>query len=342
MARYVPHLRWKRGERNALADLTPDGKADVVPFFLLGADQFKPKKATKSKPAVPASVVIAQDVATAWGAGPFYFDASRIADVAGKPHRIESIAAECRNLGLQMMPAAGFGISASYSAAVQNIVTTDGRGVALRVDLQEMTSLSSSAASWPFPAQETDLIVDFGDQAATVAALGTALTTAFASLHNGSLWRSVTTVGTSMPENFTGLSQGAHTILRHEKAIWNQLAGSGLPYALDYGDYATVTTAAPPPGIAWGYPISVRYTLTDQFLICRGVRTKGIGSVDMDVQLSGHAKAIRSHPNRGALPNCWADQEIDAIATGRGPQGLEHWVRIGVNRHIEKARSDLP
>lgn len=342
MARYIPQLRWKRGERNALFNLSPLGKTNVSPLFLLGTDQFKPKKATALKQPVPASVVIAQDVATCWGSTPFYFDASSIADVSGYPHRFEAIATECRNLGLQMIPATRLGVSKSYLAAVQSIAAIDSRGISLRIDLQEMTSLSTWVAGWPFQMQETDLLIDFGDQAGTIATLGDALNIAFRSLHGGSNWRSVTTVGTSMPANFTGMRQGAHTIKRHEKFIWEQLVAFGLPYALDYGDYATVTTAAPPPGIAWGYPISVRYTLTDSFLVCRGVRTKGFGARDQGDQLKDHAKVIVATPNRGALAHCWGDQEIDAIAIGKSPQGLEHWVHISVNRHIEKIRSILP
>ena len=340
--RYVPNLRWKRGEKAALKHLSTNGHTDVQPLFLLGADQFKAKKATKNNPALPAPRVVAEDIAAYWGTDPFFLDASSLSSTGLPQHRLSDIAAECRNLGLSLIPCADLGMSSSYAAAISAIVHVDGRGVGLRIDLQELTSMPSWIGSWVFPLAETDLIVNFGDQAQQVHSLGNILISAFQSIASG--WRSVTMVGTSMPENFVGLSAGTHLLPRFEKHIWDMLNSAPLPYRLDFGDYATVSLAPPPPGIAWGYPISVRYTLPNETLICRGVRTKGVGAQDMDVQLLGHAKTISNYgPARGSLPHCWADQEIDDIANGNtNPGNLEHWVRIGVNRHIELVRSMLP
>lgn len=340
--RYIPNLRWKRGERNALSNLSAAGKQNVSPLLLIGSDQFKDKKATKNTAEIPASVAIAQDISQVWGPTPFFLDASPIPDVPGGSHRLVEIANRCAALGLEVIPATSLGVSVSYQQAVQTVRAQQNCGAALRIDLQEMSSMAAWISAWPIPAQETDLLIDFGDQAAQVATLGGAVNIAFQNLHLGNQWRTVTAVGTSMPPNFTGFGQGLHILPRYEKQLWQQLVGFGLPYQLDYGDYATVSTASPPPGIAWGYPISVKYTLQDSFLICRGVRTKGVGAADPGVQLTGHAQSIVAYHARGALAHCWADKEIDAISTGKSPAGLEHWVRIGVNRHIELVRATLP
>ena len=98
----------------------------------------------------------------------------------------------------------------------------------------------------------------------------------------------------------------------------------------------------PPAGIKWGFPINVRYTLPQDFLICRGVSTTGYGGVDMDKQLVGHAKDIVSYSGRHRI-SCWGDGEIDNIASGKTSQGnLETWVQISVNRHIELTRQQIP
>jgi len=64
--RYVPNLRWKRGEKNALRDLSVAGRENVLPLFLIGSDQFKPKKATTKKAEVPAPLVFAQEIFNCW------------------------------------------------------------------------------------------------------------------------------------------------------------------------------------------------------------------------------------------------------------------------------------
>jgi hypothetical protein len=195
----------------------------------------------------------------------------------------------------------------------------------------------------PFPLSDVDLIADFSSDIGTVAALGPALDTAFATLHAGTTWRSVTVAGTSMPDNFTGVTAGTYSIPRREFSLWQHLSGVGLPYELDYGDYATVPVNAPPSNIRWGFPINVKYTREADFLICRGVGTTGFGGVDMDVQLLGHAQTIVGAPNRAPLAHCWADGQIDQIAAGSiGPGNLESWVRLSVNRHIERVRASLP
>lgn len=342
--RYVPNLRWKRGERNALSDLSAAGKVNVLPLFLLGSDQFKSKKATATTAEIPAPKLFAEELSKCWGNAAFYLDASPIAALVGHPHKFIEIAAECRHKNLTLIPAIRLGATQGYLDAIQIIAAQDGRGASLRVTLQDMSRIPDWIASWPFPLQETDLLIDLMDQAANVAAIGdAALKYAFQNLHQGPDWRSVIIVGTSLPENFAGLDQGLYTIQRHEKVIWDYLNAVALPYQLHYGDYATVSTAAPPAGIAWGYPISVKYTLRGEFLICRGIRTTGLGAQDAGTQLVDHAKSIATYHSRDSLIQCWADDEVNKIANETsGPKGLEHWVRIGVNRHIELVRSTLP
>ncbi|WP_457824352.1 hypothetical protein, partial [Staphylococcus aureus] len=77
----------------------------------------------------------------------------------------------------------------------------------------------------------------------------------------------------------------------------------------------------PPPDINFLTPINAKYSLPDQFLIFRGVKIKGPGAMAMDQQLRGYANEIVGlGARRNALPHCWADGQIDAIAgTGASP-----------------------
>jgi hypothetical protein len=195
--------------------------------------------------------------------------------------------------------------------------------------------------NWPVAPQQTDLIVDLADNVAT--ALGSVLQIAFRNLHRGTEWRTVTIAGTSMPENFVDYdTNGVHVIERKEWTIWQQLIASSLPYRLDYGDYATVPIRDEHAQIRSGFPKSVRYTLPTQFLIPRGVRTRGEGSKDQSIQLIAHAKTIVNYTKRSRL-ECWADETIDKIAAKEmNPGSLGSWVTIGVNRHIVRVRTDVP
>lgn len=342
MARYIPILRWKRGERVGVTKLSTAARQNVAPLIVVGTDQFKAKKATQKAAAVPAPDRLAQDILADWGAEPFHLDASAIAHAGAGAHLFSAIAQSCRSAGLKMIPATTLSAPANYQQAVLTAAKTDQRGIVMRTDLQGMTSASSWAPTLPLPLAQFDLLVDFAGGVGSALALGASLTHAFQNLYGAGQWRSVSVSGTSMPDNFGGMTAGLHLIPRAEIQIWQMLASSKLPYQIDYGDYATVPLVAPPSGIAWGYPINVRYTLPKEFLICRGVGTTGFGGVDLDVQLIDHAKRIVAYPTRNPL-NCWADQRIDGIAAGTyPPSGLEHWVQIGVCRHVESVRSNLP
>lgn len=342
MARYIPILRLMRGERVGLQKLTAAGRTNVTPLFVLAPKQYVGKKATANKVAVAAPAVIANDIMTAWGRSPFFLDASALPPGAHH-HPIVDIAAAARAVGLNLIPAASLAAPLPYQQAVNGIVATDLRGIGLRVDLNQFSSAAQWIAQWPFPRPVTDLIVDVADNAPMVASLGAAVTHVFQTLPHGAQWRSVTIAGTSMPENFAGMVAGTHLIHRDEVAVWQRLEDAQLPYQIDFGDYASVSTTPAPAGIAWGFPINVRYTLPNDFLICRGVPTTGFGGVELAPQLIAHADRIVNFANRGALAHCWADQTIDNIALAiEGPQGLEHWVQIGVNRHIELVRHLLP
>lgn len=341
--RYTPLLRWKRGERVGLRNTAVSQRQDVTPLFAIAADQYKGKEPNRSRAAVSPADALVAEILNTWGTAPCYVDASGIGHTVRHPHPIADIAASARQHGANVIPATRLSAPVAYQQDVAAVHRIDGKGAALRVDLQGLTSAATWTGSWPIPLADTDLVANFGTNVGTVYGLGSTATQAFQSLHSGNQWRSVTVAGTSMPDNFTGFQAGLHIIDRQEWRFWNSLSAAGLPYRLDYGDYATIPVNSPPPGISWGFPINIRYTLRQEFLICRGVSPTGYGGQDMDVQLISHAQSIRTYPGRDPIPNGWADVEIDGIANQTtGPGNLEKWVQIGVCRHIERVRTDLP
>jgi len=316
---------------------------DVCPLIAVTEETFADQPETSRSEVVSATFLFADEVFKHWGARPFYLDASEIQPSTTGTHPLLDTAKQCRELGARLTPATTLRASESYEAAVLNVAQIDACGVALTINLREFTSAPQWVSSWPHSLNQTDLILDLADKVATIADFGSVLDLAFRNLHRATEWRSITIAGTSMPANFAEYDKdNVHLIERLEWTLWQHLISLSLPYRLDYGDYATVAIIPPPADIGWGFPINVRYTLPTQFLICRGVRTRGEGAKDMDKQLISHAQTIVNHKKRSRL-NCRADSTIDKIAAKEEkPGGLECWVTIAVNRHITRVRTDIP
>lgn len=339
--RYIPFLRWKRGEKVGTQNLSLQTKQGITPLFILDSNNYKGRKETKNNPVITPAAHIAKELFSIIGNISFYIDGSRLGHSSGSLP-LHNIANEARLQNLNLIPATRLTSDPVYQKIVQDVAAIDQRGVALIVDLGEFASVSDWISSWPFSLSATDLIIDFSNNIPTILGILAGIIPLFKSLHKGDQWRSVTIAGSSMPENFVGFPQGEHKIKRSEWELWKKMTKEDLSYRLDFGDYCTIPVIPPPTGIKWGFPINVRYTLEDEFLICRGVRTIGPTAVDMDIQLVDHAQKIVSCTERVRI-KCWGDDRVDNIAGGQeGPQNLEHWVKIGVNRHIELTRSNLP
>src|SRR5580704_12314309 len=112
--KYVPLLRWKQGEKQALLNLSAAARIDVVPLILLGSDNFKDKKQTKNVGSIPAAEHFAHELAEVWGTSPIYLDATAIGDTPGQSHRLKDIAAAARAMSSKLMPATTLGASLDY------------------------------------------------------------------------------------------------------------------------------------------------------------------------------------------------------------------------------------
>jgi hypothetical protein len=339
---YVPILRWKKGEQTALLQLSSAGKTNVFPLIILTSEQYKPKKETKAKSSVPSADVFAEMVLNCWGKGAFYLDATALPDLPNAQHPLTDICASARLKGIELIPCTKLSASGPYNSAARAANNVDKAGIAIRLDLGDVANAPQWAGSWFIPIQETDLIIDIGGNTRMVQQMLPQAQATIHGLHLANQWRTVTFAGTTMPLDFSGMTQGVHLIPRIEKVIWQTIA-NGAPFRLDYGDYTTVPANAISRDIPWGYPINAKYTLNDDFLICKGISPTGLGGIDMDLQLIQHANTIVNYPSRNPLSHCWADTQIGAIA-GKSlkPSNLATWVQYSVNRHIELVRHILP
>jgi hypothetical protein len=76
--RYIPILKWKRGERRAIKAVSAAMARDVCPLINVTEDTFTDQPETARSEVMPASFLFADEVYKHWGARPFFLDASAI------------------------------------------------------------------------------------------------------------------------------------------------------------------------------------------------------------------------------------------------------------------------
>ena len=135
--------------------------------------------------------------------------------------------------------------------------------------------------------------------------------------------------GTSFPAGIPPGRYAIHRFPREEKEIWDSLKSKD---GLVFSDYATVNPEHKdfdPRTMSLGGKI--RYTLDKEFVIVKGESIKNGGS-DQFRELAEMLTKMTGFRGEGFS---WGDDQIISCAEG-GPKGnQETWVRVAVNQHIE-------
>ncbi|SMF83385.1 Beta protein [Azospirillum oryzae] len=345
---YVPLLKCKRGELNAVAALTPAARRWMTPLFdLLYEADFDPNASGIDAAFDARAVRYVPQLVQSWGINaPLFIDAGQVeahARVGGTTHIVTAVFSDARTAGLQAVPVTSFDRDPAYQAAVRNAVSIDSRGACLRLELADLDrpslalDLANLMASIGAPADQCDVIVDLSavDSVSNPGLLARMIVAGLRALPYAAILRSLTLVGGAFPQALGGYAVGTHTIPRIDWLIYNAVRGATLPRIPAYGDYATVHPVLGDIDPVLVNPsASVRYTREDYWLVLRGqgVKTPGGGKY---TQFYTHATTLVSHPDYCGSHFSAGDQEIHDIASGTAKAGnLETWVRIGVNHHI--------
>jgi hypothetical protein len=168
---YVPSLRWRMGEYQALLRLSDEAKARLVPFIVIPEIEFDfeewaPKKTVQEHvEPFPKRFKNKWDMRAAW------------IDVHPKIHSqfmdngklpIAHVFDELRALGNSAVPVASLDGTSAINAAIAGIVKLDGRGVGVRTRIEHIMkpgckpALDALMKKIGVAPQKTDLIVDLG------------------------------------------------------------------------------------------------------------------------------------------------------------------------------------
>ncbi len=347
---YVPALRWRQGEYQALARLTVASKDRILPYVTIPEVEFdfelwQPKKTVQEHVDPFAARFNAK-----WGQRPAWVGVHpSISDKAmGNGRDIFTYVFEAlRAFQANAMPAVPLDASPPMVAAVAAIVATDSLGLAISVRLEDLmkpdarTRIEALAASLGLSLDETDLLIDLGaPNFEPYNAFSGALIAAMQKLGDLQAFRNFVVIGTAIPETFKDVAKGADHLPRHDWLFYQTLLGK-MPAGMrqpNYGDYTIVH-----PEFA---PVDMRkiksagklvYTTSTAWEVRKGGAFR-----DNPGQMHDHCASIVASGKFSGEGFSSGDDYIAKCAAGtRGPSNQPWWKFVTINHHITHVLGDL-
>lgn len=348
---YVPCLRWKQGEYQAMLHLSSTAKDFITPLIEVPEIGFDFAKGRPSKSVDDHLAPFAERVMKKWEKRPCFVDLKLIAPserMADGKHPGNFIFDGLRSQSCKATPVTSLDRDRPYQSAVKQAVYKDGRGLCLRLRIEDAgkTDLKKSVnkllAEVGLTAAECDLLLDLGappnfEPIQGFAKLVEAITRKLPYLAQ---WRTFTIIGTSFPPSMAGIKQGSTTIPRFEwllfKALKAMLASIRPPtfgdYTINHPDVLSLDMRLVKPSA------TIRYTTDDSWLIVKGpnVRDKKFE------QYREHCRTVIGSPSFPGAGFSYGDKYIAECAAGTASTGnLTTWRNVGTNRHLEKVVSDI-
>lgn len=348
---YVPILKWKMGEYQALDRLAPNVKDALTPLLEIPRVGFD-HEAGRDRETVDAHLGdFGRRLKQKWQAHRCFVDLALVPAterMADGSHCLTAVFDFARQHGCSAIPVVRLASDPAFQAAVAAIVVTDRRGACLRITAEDLsrpalgTEITALARRIGLPLGEIDLVFDYGAPGhSSAATLARHLEADLRLVPWVNRWRTFTIAAGSYPASMAGIARPFAIVPRLEWQAYQTLiaslpSGARIP---TFGDYAVAHPEAPELDMRIIKPFAkLRYTITDSWHIAVGqpVRSHGFQQYH---QLC--ADVVAQTYFDGASFSA-GDAYIDGCAGGAVSNGnLSTWVWVGTNRHLTKVVSDL-
>lgn len=350
---YVPCLRWKMGEYQAITRLNDESKNLITPLIEVPEIGFDFAKGRPAKSLDDHLAPFAERVRKKWEKRSCFVDLNLIDPskrMSNGDHPLRSVFDNLRIENCEVIPVTSPDRTPSYQMAVQQTLSQDRRGLCIRLTIEAAgkadakNSIDALLEKIGPEVKECNLVLDLGappnfEPIEGFAKLTEAIVRKIPYL---SRWRTFTIIGTSFPPSMSEIEQGSTMIPRLEwmlyKILARSLAQDGLRVPT-FGDYAISHTDILPRDMRLLKPsATIRYTADDSWFIVKG---KNVRDYKFE-QYRDLCRTVMESPHFMGPGFSWGDEYIEKCAAGSASTGnLTTWRGVGTNRHIEKVVFDI-
>jgi hypothetical protein len=347
---YVPILRWKAAEKEALEQLSSKEKESMTPLLeILMPQPRNPKKGdpvkspsellTESVEALKVALPkIPQEILEYWGTLPAFVDLSLV-DVSLRASGMKQIVIGAEKLGIQLIPVTGLSSDTLTQNTAFALAKSKERGLCLRVfrlDLVDPALLAKNIkaflAASGVSEKDTDLLIDLKNTDEECQKL-TELCTR---IPNIAKWRTFTVASGAFPPDLTDLSVDLHF---KDRADWNAWFGQrkkNLVRKPSFADYTIQHPIYKEPVRGSNPSASIRYTLKTRWLIMRGQALRGKNTKG-HAQYPAVARMVSENEEFFGEDFSFGDKyiaekgkDLNSKQTGTP----RTWLRAGINHHL--------
>lgn len=338
---YLPVLKWRQGEYQALMRLKPHVKDAVLPLIVVPPVEYDFEEKRPKKTVQEHIEPFAKRYGAKWGKRNSLIDLHESLESATMDSGslvISHIFDSLRSASLNAVPVVKISHSNNHLSAIKSIVSVDNKGVAIRVKLHQLMSpaldgdIRKLVAYLGLNYQNVDLVIDLEvpQSFEPYAAFAKALSAAIKRISRITDFRSFTIAGMSL--NLSEIRKPGDEPTRHEWLLYQQLLKelSGIRKPA-FGDYTIETPEFISQDMRLLNPAGkIVYTTENTWLV-----PKGSSFRDNREQMIAHCKTIIESGHYTGKDYSSGDKRIyDTFheIEGTGNQGT--WKEVGVNHHI--------
>jgi Beta protein len=347
---YVPALRWRQGEYQALFRLAVTAKDRIVPYVTIPEVEFDFELWQDKKTVQEHVHPFAARFNAKWGQRPAWISVHP--SISGKPmgdgRDIFTYVFEAlRTFQANVIPAVPLDATAPMIMSVASIVRQDEKGVAIAVrleDLMKKDAFSRVVAmfrSLGVNEGEVDFVIDLGQpNFEPYGIFSNALIAALRRLGDLNRFRNFVLLGTAIPESFKNVAKGTDRLPRHDWLFYQALL-NWLPSGMrrpNFGDYTIVHPKFTPMDARKIKPAGKLVYTTSTAWETR----KGGAFRDNPGQMHDHCTSIlASGKFSGSHFSSGDDYIAKCAAKVANPSNQPWWKFVTINHHMTHVLNDL-
>ena len=350
---YVPCLRWKKGECDAVGQLSASAIGIITPLIEVPEIGYDFARRVFSKTLDEHLAPFAVRVWQKWANRNAFVDARHIANhgnMADGTHPLEFILNELRSVGCSIVPVTDCTHDAGYQRAIRRAASRDNNGVCLRIGIQSATSrafdsqINNLLDTLAVRPELVDFILDLGSpNYDPVAGFSRVVINVINTLPQLNAWRTFTLLGTSFPASMGDVKRGFTCIPRYEWPLYKMVVKAlcaerkRMPA---FGDYTINHPDLLPMDMRVLKPTAtIRYAVDNAWFIVKGTNVRQKNGFE---QFHSHSASVCASEYYMGPDFSAGDAYIANCAVKNAGKGnLTTWRQVGTNHHLEKVARDV-